>query len=494
MSHPLPIRHLRRFGSVQVYPLEDDNQGSPPQSNHRYVWRPDPEIWSEVLRAGAFPLQLEMRCSLGANGCRFFTPIEPPVDTVARAAIIGAAIRDASGRTRAVQDAYNASAIQMWQVAPNLSELFARRFKRTSDLQLSQGSSASHRDVLPEQLGVVPVPGGNSRRWTIAALLKQGRKAAERDGRPVSDESCIQYGLYEAAKLHPIPASKLTKSKVRRMLRLGLFDLGPSNDVDKATRRRVRDRFIKAVQQHRNDSDVVFRRWLTSFDNLVHQISKKKKPDGPIDRAIVRRAIVEDSFASHFEVAECMDVGMRAFAASLAKPLNRNEKATFALLYQSQPWLGGLTLLMLNAHFALLSPAITELLKNPRSTESRGTLIRMLLFYGEMASHRRAADRDAKKRGLARNTAGRPAKHSGRGIEALAGRPELSLAKEIVRYLCEVRGIDCECHAGGRWFLVNADRFSSDRRVDVECERCQAKAVIMLTAADIEMLHREFED
>jgi hypothetical protein len=433
-----------------------------------------------------------MDCSLTPDGCRRFTPIEPNVDTVARGAIVGAAIRDASGLTRPVQDVYNASAIQLWQVAPHLGALFGRRFKRRSDLELSRGSSASHRDVLPDQLGVVP--GSNSRRWTIAQLLKQGRKAAERAGRPLSQETCIQHGLHEAAKLNPVPPSELTKSKVRRMLRFGLFDLGPSPGVDKTTRRRVRDRFIAAVRHHGDDSNEEFQGWLTKnfYDDVVKQIAKKKKPDGPINRITVCQAIVEDSFESHFEVAECMDVGMKAFAASLAKPLNRDEKAIFAICYHSQPWLGGLTLLMLHAHFAFLRPAVIELLNNPRSNEARGTLIRLLLIYGEMASKRREADRHAAKHRRARNHAGRPAKLSSRGVDASEARPPRDLANELVTHLCETRAIICKCGVRARWFLCNADRFSADRRVKFQCERCEQTAVIKLTKADIQKLRREF--
>jgi hypothetical protein len=276
------------------------------------------------------------------------------------------------------------------------------------------------------------------------------------------------------------------------MLRFVLFDLGPANAVDKTTRRRVRDRFIEAVRRHRDDSHEAFQRWLTkNFDNVVHQISKKTKPDGPIDRVTVRQAIVEDSFESHFEVAESMDVGMKAFAASLRIPLNRDEKIAFATCYQSQPWLGGLTLLMLNAHFPFLRPAVIELLNDPRSTEARGTLVRMLLFYGEMASKRREADRDAKKRGLARNRAGRPAKYSARGVDAL--QPRRDLTKEFVSHLRETRAINCKCSDGGCWSL-NADRFKSDHRVKLKCERCQHTAVMKLTQSDLQSLRREFQN
>jgi hypothetical protein len=277
------------------------------------------------------------------------------------------------------------------------------------------------------------------------------------------------------------------------MLRQGLFDLGPSQvTVGGETRRLVQDRFIRTVQRHGKSSNEEFQRWMNEdFSNIVHQISKKKTSGGTIDRAVVRQAIVEETFGAYFTVAQAMDVGMRAFAASLSEPLSPKEKRIFASWYYLQPWLGGLTLMMLQHQFPLLKPAIIGTLNEPRSAEARGALIRLLLYYGEMTGKRREADRRAKQRALARNVRGRPAKSSASKIGTLRSRPARDERVDVLLdQLVVTRQISCQCALKARWSLTNVDALRTAHKVTLSCERCGEAKVIALTAGDISELQR----
>jgi hypothetical protein len=459
------------------------------------LWRPNQRFWKRLLKEAAFPPGLAMNCDVWPDRTRHFFPGNGAIGTIVEGTILGDLILDASGRTKPENDVYSASAIQLWNIAPNLRELFSRRFKRLSDLEISHTARCGHNDVLPDRLGIPPE--SNARRWTTAELLRIGKEAAKRESQRLNTETCIQYGLYEAAKLDPLGPHELTESNVRRILRHCLFDLGPSQvAVDRKIRRLVRDRFIKAVQRHGRCSNAAFQRWIDKdFNNIVHQIAKKMRPGGPIDRAVVRQAIVEESFDAHFEVARAMDQGMKAFAASLPKPLTRKEKVIFATLYFGQPWLGGLTLMMLHSHFPALKPAILDVQNDPRSLEAHGTVIRLLQFYGEMAYKRREADREIKKRRFARNVDGRPARDVDRKINTLALRPTRDVRTDtLVDDLVQMHSISCKCRRQGQWSMTAVDRAQAGQRVTLRCEQCGQVKIIKLTAGAIQKLRRELSE
>jgi hypothetical protein len=485
MARPIAEGQLRLFGRIDTRPNEETAALASSRASCRCSWRPAGNLWKDVLKAGSFPLVLEMDCDLGADGIRRFTPPRGGIAIVMQSAILGSAILDRLGRTKPGNDAYEASAIQLWSNAPNLRELFGRRFKRHSDLDVSQKARGDHTDVLPDRLGI-PY-GRDARRWTVARLLRVGKEAATRERLPLSQETCIQCGLYESAKLDPVIPSKLTKTNVRGMLRQGLFDLGPSHaGLDRGTRRLVLQRFIETARRHGALSDEEFQRWMNEdFNNIVHQISKRKTSGGTLDRAIVRQAIVEETFDAYFAVGHAMDVGMRTFAASLDEPLAPMEKHLFSCWYYAQPWLGGLTLMMLHGQFALLRPAIIGVLNEPRSIKARGALIRLLLYYGEMTSKRREADRRAKQLALARNVSGRSATFDSSRVDTLRSRPEWDeRVNSLVDRLVADRRPTCNCAGTGRWRMASVE----GQQVTLLCERCSAERIIVLTETDIQEL------
>jgi hypothetical protein len=457
MSRPIPNKDLGRFGTVVVERnSRADEDGSSP-TTFRCQWRPDHGIWTSFLDQVEFSLEFEMDCIVREDGVRRFNPSTGPFWTICRATILGDLILDVSGRTRAKDDVYTASAIQLWMIAPKLREFFNRRFKRLSDLVVPRGSRLHHNDVLPDGLGIPP--GSACRRWTPTKLLKVGKEAAEHENQRPNAETCIQYGVHEAAKFDPLDRHELTTSNVRRILRHCLFDLGPSESaVDRKTRRLVRDRFIRTVQKHGDLTSAAFQRWLhDDFNNIAHQISKKTRSGGPLDRAVVRQAIVEETFEAHFAVARAMDHGMRAFAASLPTPLTKKERAIFGIWYLSQPWLGGLTLVMLRSHFPSLKPAILDVVNDLDSVEAKGVLVRLLQFYGQMASNRRDADRDAKQRQHARNVEGRPARlvaHRSNAIDSGAPRSADAI-NAIIEHVVESRQLNCSCRKAGQWTIAS---------------------------------------
>jgi hypothetical protein len=493
MSRAIPLRNLARLGEIEFAAENERDADTSLRRDGRCTWRPRPERWRQLLTSDAFSLELALDCYGTKEGHRRFIPSEGAMGTTARAAILGSVIRDRFRRTRPEDDALNASAVQLWRTAPHLSELFGRQFKRISDLRVPRSSSC-FPNVLPDDLGTVD--GSRSPDSSISKLLRVGHNAALAAGQKPTQERCIQYGLFEAAKVRPIPESELTKTRVRRLLRFSLFDLGHATDaVDRETRRRVRRRFIGAMQKHGNVSGDAFEQWLTSdFDNIIHQLSKKQKPDGAINRRTVRQALVEESFDAYFEVAKCMDVGMKTFAAALQPPLNPSERRNFAILYYGQPWLGGLTLLMLQAHFGFLRATVLNVLENPNSVEARGVLIRMLLFYGQMAKNRRQADREAKESRFARNSAGRRVKQLGTHVERAGSRqPRSASAADVVNQFLETRVASCRCGVEARWTLTGVSPLQAVHRVTLKCDQCKKEVVIDVTKADAARLRRQFD-
>jgi hypothetical protein len=490
MSRPIPQRHLRRFGTVAL----DFSDAASDVPTRRYSWRPDPEIWRDYLAAPLFPIDLAMNSAADPGGFRRFTPINGSRGLVAKSAVLGSVILDRCGRTRPEDDLDNASAVQLWIIASSLREYFGRNFKRVSDLQIARNAGVGSKTVLPERLGAPR--GSNQRGWTITKLLRIGKAAAKERTRRRDIGTFIQYGLYEAAKLEPIEPQELTQSRVRGLLRQCLFDFGPAEVPDGTTRRLVRDRLNRAMQRHGHQSNAEFQKWITKdFANIVHQIAKKTKPGGEIDRAVVRQALLEDCFDAHFVVARGMDQGMRLFAALFPDRLNRMEKLLFSTLYFSQPWLGGLTLAMLLPSHPWLRPAGLDVMDNPRADQARGALGRLLQYYGEMTRNRREADREIKRRRFARNVGGGLARAVNCDVNRIASRPsETDQAAALIEHIAATRSVGCKCRRKPRWQVSAVKPTKAGLRVALNCERCGEERIVNLTKTTLGQLRREMSD
>src|SRR5262249_18009338 len=200
----------------------------------------------------------------------------------------------------------------------------------------------------------------------------------------------------------------LTRAETRNLVRLALFDLGPSSTgVSESVVRRVGERLRQGLEGHLDDGTKEFHRWFfDGIDNLVHQIAKKKRPGGPLPREMVRQAMLEVVFRAFARVGECVHQQMRAFREALPEPLRGTERAIFNSLYQGQAWLGGLPLILLYDRFEFLREALLAMWTRPQDRGLQGTLLRLLQFYGEMTAKKRAADRQYKSQRHHANAAG----------------------------------------------------------------------------------------
>jgi hypothetical protein len=282
-SRPIRSRELNGFGKVELHRLDavgSSNAGSF-KTSHRCVWRPNPQLWESCFESSPPAFSLTMDCHVGLDGNRLFLSPGGPAVAICQASMLGFCVLYATGRMNHQKDRDTKTALQLFQLSSKLHAVFARKYKRESDLQISIGGGGRSDDVLPDQLAVSP---GCCRRWTIAELMKRGRESAQAKGQALNEENCIAFGLYEAAKVDPVNPDGLTRAKVRQMLRIALFDLGPCPDaVDKGTQSRVRERFMRAVEGHCDDTEEDFRCWLTgAVDNIVGQIAKKKGDGGQL--------------------------------------------------------------------------------------------------------------------------------------------------------------------------------------------------------------------
>ena len=305
--------------------------------------------------------------------------------------------------------------------------------------------------VLPGSLGLDANDRGIP--WTPREVVERGRQEARETGTPNPDPAtCIILGLTAAAQLKPLKLSSISLVKSRKLVRLALFDLGPSLDkTKKHDIMTVCDRLMESLQPHLEDDTSSFNHWFfDNLDNIVHQISKRKS--GPLSRDVVRQAIVELVFRSFLDVGLCVHTFMDAFRKSLPEPLTATEQSLFASLYLAKPKLGDLPLILLHDRFDILKPSILDIMERPRDHKCLAVLLRLLEYYAFMASKKREGDRNYKKRSNKRN-------HAGRVAQALSlntdidkeADSELDDFQAVVGELRERRRAKCSCGITTQW-------------------------------------------
>jgi hypothetical protein len=482
----------------------------------RYVWTPPPDLWGEVP-AG---FELEFDCFAGSAGGRRFRPSKGFGALVVEAALGGFALlacrRGLSARQR---DQYQLARL-VWQQGPRLREYLSRALTREQDLYLPRAgrSSPDEYHILPEGLGLGRDRSGEL--WTPSALIERGREKAVEAGctRP-RPADCIRFGFLEAARRNPLEPRDLTRAETRNLVRLALFDLGPSSTgVSESVVRRVGERLRQALEGHLDDDTKEFHRWFfDGIDNLVHQIAKKKRPGSPLPREMVRQAMLEVVFRAFTRVGECVHQQMRAFREALPEPLRGSERTIFNSLYQGQAWLGGLPLILLYDRFDYLREAIMEIWTRPQDRCLRGALLRLLQYYGEMAAKRRAADRQYKRQRHHDNAAGGSAQvltldpdrdaitrshpdeesSGARDQDLDPDRGEVpkkkpDLFQQIAAVLWERRRARCGCGSLDSWRARVVEAGTKVRPVVLEdmCGKCDHREEVRLSRQQFELIGR----
>jgi hypothetical protein len=467
-----------RWGAIGVVPLESREitgraGGSGPleTDQHCYKWRPSIDLSPSLPRDYCVSMT-----AISHNGtCRRFHPTGEPYSFVLHASLGGFAILTKVSNLDAEQrNSYNAMRL-LFQHGPLVREALNRGFLRIQDLFVGREGriGSDYGDILPDTIGLDR--SGQGKRLGIGDVIRAGKQEATLRGlRDPSAADFIRLGLLDASRLNPVDVEELTKDEAACFLRIVLFDLGPADvRIDESTAVEVVGRFLEALQPHLDDSDEEFCRWF--FDNrdgIVHQISKRKSGPGAIPRAAVRQVLLEKTFESLRYTGQCIDIQMRVFADALEPALDDDERSVFEAIYFSQPWLGGIPLVLLHRYFGPIREAIQDLWLDPKNSQYQGVLLRVLEYHAEMVRKRREADRAAKRCGK-----------TGRQVP-LSDRPpatdETSLEnqdfdlRELAAELGRASGLSCTCGAASD-FQASFDFQGSSLEtinVDFVCGRC----------------------
>ena len=419
----------------------------------RYIWRPA----TAAGRRSAEPLSTCHRLPVAQPNGRFFVPaggFDEASEFAVRAASAGHAILQQTGNLSVeAVSSYRIMSL-LFQQSCRLREALVRVFHRIEDLYIPTPArfEPSENDILPAALNGDCT--GSEGRLTVGELVAMGRRRAAESGITSPNESdLIRLGLLEVAFRNPIPLEYCTEEQARSLIRMALFDLGPASEpIDEAVIAEVQGRLIDAIGKHLGDPSEEFNRWFfENCDNIVHQIAKRKRPGGPIDREIVRQALLETVFRAFRYVGDALHVAMRAFADALPERLDEQEQAAFDAIYQRRSWLGNLPLLLLHRQFPVIQEIAVEILNHPADERLPGVLLRMLQLHSEMVANKRASERRYKRNSQHRNSEGRIAVLGAldKNVVAAGQRDELPL--EIAREICERRRLGCDCRTMVDW-------------------------------------------
>jgi hypothetical protein len=161
---------------------------------------------------------------------------------------------------------------------------------------------------------------------------------------------------------------------------------------------------------------------------------------------------------------------MKEFASLLPTPLKPDEQQQFEAMYYRQPWLGGLSLVLLRDRLQFLRDALVSLWDEPTSPHRIGVVHRMLAYYAAMASEAREADRRRKARKLHPMS---DASAVGPGTSPTGARP--GGGHQLDESQVEQLGLQCDC-VTPQWHLYAEDVRAGRGRC--ECHGCGASVTL----------------
>lgn len=415
-----------------------------------YIWRPSQEIAADLPP----DFCLRFQCVNAADGFRCFVPAGAFGAFLIEAALGGSVLLAHRLGLSSEQRSHFRVMRLIFQLGAHLREHFSRSFKKEKDLYLAKSSRMGDTHILPEDLGLDRQ--GQGQPWRPSELMERGRDAAVAAGIANPDpENCIRFGLLEAARRNPLVLEDVSETEALQLVRLGLFDLGPTT-IDEGQMEVFQERFLGALERHIDDDTETFNRWfMGQIDNIVHQIVKKKRPGGALSRDVVRQALLEMVFRAYRYVGDSVHVQMAHFLRALPEKLTPEEEAWFKLIYQKQPALGGLPLILVHKRFDFLCGAIFDMWKNPHDEWRLGVLLRLLHYYGIMVSKRREVDRryKAERPSRAESLPRHRFRASEQGQEP-ATEESVDLFADIAAQVRELKQLGCNCRRTSEWRAV----------------------------------------
>jgi hypothetical protein len=392
-----------------------------------------------------------MNCLVDPEGVRRFKPSVQPDQFILQAALAGSVmLKWYEDHSPEQQYDYHEMRL-IYQLGRRVGEYYKRSFKTIRDLHLPKAASVDHNHVLPPHLGFTE--DGSGQPWTPATLIPEGCAFAIDTGvQNPSPEICIRFGLLMAARRLPFKIE--SPEECLRLVRFGLFDLGPNAEhVTESDFGRVHSRLRHAIRGHLKDHGNKFYRWLiTNYDGVIHRIAKQKRSGGPIPNAIVRSVILELVFRAYTYIGRCVNVFMRNLLHCLPEPLTPVERPLFDSFYLGQPALGGLPVILLRDRLKEIREPFLEILANPENTREWGVALRLLDYYGNMASAKRTADRRYKNQRHHRNDLGRSA--ISQALDSSQPAPEIEdgLLQAVAAEAREARRAACSCETLADWY------------------------------------------
>lgn len=463
-----------RFGEILVEEIAPE-PGTPladvlgDEELAAYAWRPNEHLCGELPEN----FWLGMRSLRGPNGIRRFMPQGDPGGFVINAAAAGAAILTQHRRLDPVHRSTYRVMRMVFQMAPALQEFFERDFRNEQSLYVAR--SDTERTVLPSTLGLSP--GRDGHAWDVSGLMSEGRRRAQMLGRTgkLPSSMLIHLGLLEAALRDPMSIDGLSQAEALTNVRMALFDMeNVSRSIDPAICSLVDERFLGALEKHLKDDSEKFNRWMfRNVSNIVLLISKAKT-GGTVSREDVRSAISSRVFDAYQYVGSCLSLWAQDFERALPDKyaLTDAERSHFSFQFEMHPWLGGLPLMLLYPRFDFLEEFFRAVDEAPTDPRWPGVLLRLLAYYGQMATLRRKDDRDHKKRGLHRNDEGRRATKSSTQINEIAATSGDDDFQEIAKNLRERREVHCPCRRDADWVASSEGIEERPIRLRMECLRC----------------------
>ena len=329
---------------------------------------------------------------------------------------------------------------------------------------------------------------------SVNALLECGAEAARRAGisRPNASHK-IHYGLAETARIDPKP---LDRDAAMRTIKSVLFDIETDCEpIAPELLPIIEERGLTAIWPHLEDKTAVFNDWFWGRHNsFVKQIAQKKTaPGGELDRDVVERYLLQKGWEAYEYVGHCVFAWAKDMAEAMPRPLTRNERTAFALLYSCLPEFGGIPLILLAEKLWFVAPVLEDIVSNPSSNRPIQVLYRLLQFYSIMVSNRRKAD--VRRHEVAKAASKRLRKETGQKVSAdeatVSPMHEDRVADRDRRNtyfarLATARKITCKCRQA-RWDVnVELVEDTHDFQLTFTCERCGTAKLVTLSVANLE--------
>jgi|GEM_PF-3700728 len=403
------------------------------------------------------------------DGCqRRLMPAASTIEFTLQAAIVGMARMKARRQPAGVLATYRMMYF-LFQLGPQLRERLDRRLNYLIDLY---GDNRTRLyDHLLDGVGTSTAAGET---WTVLNLLEHGCIAAEQAGIETPDfQTRLAYGIDRDAAQRPIELTPMSAAEAAQRLRIILFDTGPNpGGITEAVKERVYGRLVDALQSHLGEDSDNFRRWFfKNLDNIIHQISKRKKPDGPIDRELVRQVVLELTFQSFSCVGQLVSHCMETVRECIEPRLADSDQAVFDAVYGPSDHFGDIPLILLSEQFPALQPSVLAVLEQPGNPERWGRLLRAMQTYAGILLRLRQHDRK-RKGGLVERQLDERNELRDRRREACSDWNDF---EELLAHKWRAEGIQCLCSESPLWKLVRPESEPGAEPIEIQmiCQVCR---------------------